>query len=248
MSNGYVNVKMETDRIYNVDVLQGLKSLPDNSIDLIVTSPPYNKGFYNKHKKRSKWDMHYTKSRVIDYGVYDDNMPPEEYEQWQRDVLAECCRVIKPTGSIFYNHKDTPYELNCIHPKWVYDYPLKEVIVWDRKGTLQVSNSYFFPITEYIFWLKKNREARPYFDRNKAVFKKNVWRFNLETNNSHPAPFPIELPENCILSCTKEGDVVLDPFMGSGTTALAAKKHGRHYIGFELNKDYIDMAESRLNA
>lgn len=76
---------------------------------------------------------------------------------------------------------------------------------------------------------------------------KNIWRFNAEKKNSHPAPFPIELPENCILACSKEGDVVLDPFMGSGTTAIAAKKHNRHYIGFELNQDYIDKANERIS-
>lgn len=235
------------DRIINTDILEGLKNLTDNSIDLIVTSPPYNKGFYNKHKKWSKWDLCYTKSRIIDYGNFDDNMQPEEYEQWQRDILTECCRVIKPTGSIFYNHKDIPFEQNCVHPRWVYDYPLKQVIVWDRNSTLSIGKEYFYPVTEYVFWIKKDRKARPYFDRGGAVMSKNVWRFGADrTGNKHPAPFPIELPENIILSCSKEGDLVLDPFMGSGTTALAAKKHNRHYLGFELNPDYIKQAEERL--
>ena len=78
--------------------------------------------------------------------------------------------------------------------------------------------------------------------------QKNVWRLGADrTGNSHPAPFPIELPENIILACSKEGDIVLDPFMGSGTTALAAKKNNRHYLGFELNPDYIEEAEKRLS-
>lgn len=234
---------MELDRIYCCDVLEGLRSLPDNSIDLIVTSPPYNKGFYNKHKKRSKWDFCKTKSRVIKYGDFDDTLQPDEYEKWQRDILTECCRVIKPTGSIFYNHKDILYEHNTIHPCFVYDYPLKQVIVWDRGCTLSIDKSYFYPTTEYVYWIKKNADARVYFDRSNAIFQKNVWRLNPEKNNNHPAPFPLELPENCILACTKEGDIVLDPFMGSGTTARAAKKHGRHYIGFELNPEYIQETD-----
>ena len=73
-----------------------------------------------------------------------------------------------------------------------------------------------------------------------------VWRFSPERNNNHPAPFPIELPENCILACSKEGDLVYDPFMGSGTTAVAAKKHNRHYIGSELSEEYVRKAEERL--
>ena len=238
---------IDVDKIYCIDVLEGLKKLPDNSIDLIVTSPPYNKGFYNKHKKWSKWDLCGTKTRTIDYGVFDDNMPPEGYEQWQRVVLGECCRVIKPTGSVFYNHKDVLYEHNCIHPKWVYDYPLKQVIVWDRNSTPQVSREYFFPVTEWVYWIKKSYDARPYFDRGLAAMSKNVWRLGADrTGNKHPAPFPIELPENIILACSKEGDIVLDPFMGSGTTALAAKKNNRHYLGFELNEEYIRQAEERL--
>lgn len=239
---------MESDRIINIDVLEGLRQLPDNSIDLIVTSPPYNKGFYNKHKKWSKWDLCHTKSRVIDYGVFDDCMLPEDYEQWQRDILTECCRVIKPEGNIFYNHKDIPFELNCVHPKWVYDYPLKQILIWDRNSTLQVCKEYFYPVTEWIFWIKKSKEARTYFNRKEASMQKNVWRLGADrTGNNHPAPFPIELPENCILACSKEGDIVLDPFMGSGTTALAAKKNNRHYLGFELNPDFIKEAEKRLS-
>ena len=238
---------MERNRIYNMDCVEGLRKLPDNSVDLIVTSPPYNKGFYNKHKW-SKWDFCGAKTRVIDYGVFDDNMPPEDYEKWQREVLDECVRVIKPAGSIFYNHKDILFELNCIHPKWVYDYPLKEVIVWNRRGVISISKEYFYPVTEYIFWIKKSREARTCFDRKAALFQKSVWDFSPDmTGNKHPAPFPIELPENCVLTCSKEGDLVLDPFMGSGTTALAAKRHGRDYIGFELNEDYIRQAEDRLS-
>lgn len=230
---------MEIDRIYNIDVLEGLKNLPDNSIDLIITSPPYNKGYYTKNRRVDVYTVE-KKVRRIDYGVFNDTMNPDEYENWQRKILDECIRVLKPTGSIFYNHKDIPYELNCIHPKWVYDYPLKQVIIWDRNSTLSIGKEYFYPVTEWIYWIKKSKDARPYFDRKNAIFQKNVWRFGADrTGNSHPAPFPLELPENCILACSKEGDIVLDPFMGSGTTARAAKKHGRHYIGFELNSEFI---------
>lgn len=237
---------METDRIYNIDILEGLRQLPDNSIDLIVTSPPYNKGFWAKNRRMENYGDFRTKSRRIEYGEFNDTMKPEEYEQWQRDILDECCRVLKPEGSIFYNHMDLLRDCNTIHPTYVYDYPVKQVIVWDRGCTPKLDKRYFFPINEWVFWIKKNRNARPYFDRKDAIFNKSIWRLNPDKKNSHPAPFPIELPENCILSCTKEGDVVLDPFMGSGTTALAAKKHNRRYIGFELNREYIDEAEKRL--
>ena len=238
---------MELDKIYVEDCLATLDRMEDNSIDLIITSPPYNRGFYNKHKKRSKWDLCPTKSRVITYGDFDDNMSPEDYENWQREVISKCLMKLKPTGSLFYNHKDILCEHLTIHPKWVYDFPLKQTIIWDRGNTLTVGKDYFYPITEWIFWLKKDPEARPFFNRKEADFQKCIWKFSAEHSNNHPAPFPIELPQNIIKSCSKEGDIVYDPFMGSGTTALAAKMLGRHYIGSELNPEYAQMSEERLN-
>lgn len=237
---------MIENQILNIDCIEGLKQLPDNSIDLIITSPPYNKGYWSKNRNTNSYGDFKTKSRRIDYGVFNDTMLPEDYEKWQRELLDECIRVIKPTGSIFYNHCDIQRDLLSIHPKYVWDYPVKQMIVWDRGNTPKLDKSYFFPITEWIFWIKKTRDARPYFDRHNAAFQKSVWRINPDINNNHPAPFPIEIPENCISACTKEGDIVLDPFMGSGTVALAAKKLNRRYLGFELNNEYIEEARRKL--
>lgn len=236
---------VEIDKIYCEDCLETLKRMDDNSIDLIITSPPYNKGWWsaNRNMKNNTFN---TKSRRIDYGVFDDCMEPEEYEKWQRSILDECVRVIKPTGSVFYNHIDILRDCRTIHPTYVYDYPLKQTIIWDRGNTPKIDRTYFFPINEWIFWIKKDNDARPYFDRKQGDMQKSVWRINPEKNNSHPAPFPIELPTNIIKCCSKEGDVVYDPFMGSGTVAKAARDLGRHYIGSELNPDYIIMANERL--
>ena len=230
------------DTILNIDVLEGLRSLPDDSVDLIITSPPFNKGEWSLNRRQPS----FTKRRRIDYGVYDDKLPPDEYERWQRAVLDECCRVIKPTGSIFYNHTDIHRDCLTVHPRFVWDYPVKQLIIWDKGSTPRLDKSYFLPCTDWIFWIKKTPDARPYFNRRDGVFVRNVWRFNPDRHSEHPAPFPLELPENCILTCSKEGDLVLDPFMGSGTTALAAKKHNRHYLGFELNEEYIKQANERL--
>ena len=236
---------MELDKIYCEDCLETLSKMEDNSVDLIITSPPYNKGYWATNRNMKNNTFH-TKSRRIDYGVFDDCMEPEDYERWQRSILDECIRVIKPTGSVFYNHIDILRDCRTIHPTYVYDYPLKQTIVWDRGNTPKIDKTYFYPINEWIFWIKKDYDARPYFDRHNAEMQKSVWRINPEKNNSHPAPFPIELPTNIIKCCSKEGDVVYDPFMGSGTVAKAARDLGRHYIGSELNPDYIIMAEERL--
>ena len=95
---------MEIDKIYKEDCLETLAKMEDNSIDLIVTSPPYNKGLYWKDKKivrTMSWNV-----TGIDYDSYQDSMSHDDYVDWQRNIISECIRVLKPSGSLFYNHKD----------------------------------------------------------------------------------------------------------------------------------------------
>lgn len=195
------------------DCLERLKEIPDESIDLIVTSPPYNKGFWSSNRNMNNYSFFKTKSRRIDYENYNDRLEPEEYENFQKNVLKECIRSLKPSGSIFYNHIDILHKHQTIHPKWVYDFPLKQIIVWNRKSTPKLDKSYFLPVNEYIFWIQKEKTSRVKFNRQKAIYSKNVWDISPDKENKFPAPFPIELPLNCILTTTDEGDKVLDPFM-----------------------------------
>ena len=96
---------MELNKIYCEDCLETLARLEDNSIDLVVTSPPYNKNAYATDKGGDKsWSA--LRGRQIPYDKYNDAMPPQEYEAWQKKVISECLRVLKPHGSLFYNHKD----------------------------------------------------------------------------------------------------------------------------------------------
>lgn len=96
---------MEIDKIYNEDCLETLSRMEENSIDLIVTSPPYNKNSYAPSSGADKsWSA--LRGRQIPYDVYNDSMPPQDYENWQRNIISECIRVLKPSGSLFYNHKD----------------------------------------------------------------------------------------------------------------------------------------------
>ncbi|MBP5424034.1 MAG: site-specific DNA-methyltransferase [Paludibacteraceae bacterium] len=232
-----------------IDIRQGncldlIKDIEDNSIDLIVTSPPYNKGYYVGNHSVGANTISIKTSNIV-YGDFKDNLEPEEYERQQRELLTECLRVIKPTGSIFYNHCDVLYKKRTVHPKWVYDYPLHQIIVWDRNGTMKLETSYFLPITEYVFWIQKGDGSPVKFNRQNAMFNSCIWKMQPDKANKFPAPFPIDLPLNCILTCTDEGDLVLDPYSGSGTTALACNQTGRNFIGFELNPDYVKMAEER---
>lgn len=231
---------MSTINLINGDSLTELKKIESNSIDLVVTSPPYNKNYWTRNKEQGSW------KRVIHYDVFNDSLDPQEYIQQQKKVLNELVRIIKPSGSIFYNHMDILHKNNTIHPSYVYDYNVKQIIVWDRGNTPKLSNRYFLPTTEWIFWIKKNWDPNPYFDKSKCEHKKNIWRINKEKNQSHPAPFPEELVENIIKSCCPENGIVLDCYNGSGTTGVVALRNNMSYIGIDISEQYIQMTKDRL--
>ena len=229
---------METNIIYNEDCLETLAKMEDNSIDLIVTSPPYNKGFYTKLTENENWHS------AIDYDNYNDALEPKEYENWQKKIISECLRVLKPSGSLFYNHKDNLVGGGIVSPSYVYEFNVHQQIIWDRGGSPQQNNRYFTPITEYIYWIVKDKK-KFFFDKSKSIFNSTIWRMNVD-KNPHPAPFPYVMAANIISCCSKEGDIVYDPFMGSGTTALACVRLGRHYIGSEISEKYVSMANEKI--
>ena len=233
-------MNVELNHIYNEDCLKTLQRMEDNSIDLICTSPPYNKGAHAKASDGKLWNA------IIDYDSYDDSMPQDDYEEWQKTIIKECLRVLRPSGSLFYNHKDLIEDGHIIHPKWMYDFNVHQLIIWNRLATPNVGNRYFLPTTEYVYLVIKDAKKFK-FNRNNACFNSCVWNLTAELNTKHPAPFPLKLVDNMICACTDEGDVVYDPFMGSGTTALACVKYKRNYIGSEISSTYVKMAQDRIN-
>jgi modification methylase len=222
------------------DCLTELRKIESNSVDLVVTSPPYNKNYWTRNRSQGTW------KRTINYDEFSDMLEPEEYVKQQKEVIEELIRIIKPTGSIFYNHTDIFHKNNTIHPSYVYDYNVKQIIVWDRGNTPYLTKEYFFKTTEWVFWIKKNWDASPYFDKSKSIHKKNIWRISKEINQEHPAPFPEELVENIINSCCPENGVVLDCYNGSGTTGIVALKNNKNYIGIDISERYIQMTKERI--
>lgn len=241
---------LELNKIYEMDCLEGLKMIEDNSIDLIITSPPYNKGINGKNNKGVKWN------KTIDYNddINNDSLPEEEYQKWQIDILNECYRVLKKDGSMFYNHKNRIYSGHgeIISPyQWLFktNFKIRQEIIWDRGSTQNVNRRRYLPTTELIFWLTKSKN--PKFDRKQDTkYKNEIWRIDFEKNTEHPAPYPFDLPDN-IIHCIKENEndklIVLDPFMGSGTTAIAAIKNDCNYIGFEKFQKYIELTNKRIS-
>ena len=227
------------------DCIEGMKELEDNSVDCIVTSPPYNKkGLLGKITKGNQiWGKF-----SIDYNTYGDDMPESDYQAWMVAVLNECYRIIKPDGSIFFNHKPRRYKNRCYLPTDFIqhsDAELYQLIIWDRRNSPNIRNDILVPCTEHIYWLCKDK---PKVFRNTIPdYKSEVWVIAPETQGKHPAPFPPQLVRNCINLTTQEGDLVLDPFMGSGTTALVATELNRKWIGFDIDEKYATITNERIN-
>lgn len=180
-------------------------------------------------------------SLINGYSHYDDNMPHEKYAKWQRDCLTEMLRLIKEDGAIFYNHK-WRVQANLLQDRQdiVQGLPIRQIIIWRRKGGINFNKGYFLPTYEVIYLI-----AKPKFKlAPKANAYGDVWEFTQEMKNGHPAPFPVQLIDRIITSTNAQ--IILDPFMGSGTTAITAMGNQRDYIGIDISPDYCKMAEDRI--
>ena len=241
-----------------------MTELPDKSVDLMVTSPPYNINI----SYGNKWvngKLLSTKGKK-----YKDNLDEDEYKLMLHKVIEETKRVLKDDGQIWFNIKNKYDKGNMIPPFWIMDYfqdmYLKNVVIWnfDWGGS---TGKRFCSRYEYVFFFTKHKENytfnlddvkipalnyRP--DRYKSQLKNpsDVWKISLVSGNSqertdHPAQYPEELIERIIKTGTKPGDLVLDPFMGSGTTAVCAQNLDRSFVGYETEKDFIKIAKQRLD-
>jgi modification methylase len=168
-------------------------------------------------------------------------MPHEKYVKWQRECLTEMFRLIKNEGAIFYNHKWRVQDgLLQDRQDIVVGFPVRQIIIWRRKGGINFNPGYFLPTYEVIYLI-----AKPDFKLSpKANAVGDVWEFTQEMKNGHPAPFPVALIDRIIDSTNAQ--IVLDPFMGSGTTAIVAMGLKRDYVGIELSPDYCQMTEKRI--
>lgn len=224
------------------DCVEAMSKIPNGSVDLVVTSPPYNlknsTGNGMKDGRGGKW----SKAALLNgYSHHGDNMPHSEYVAWQRKCLTGAMRLLKEDGAIFYNHKwRVQAGLLQDRSDIVAGFPVRQIIIWQRAGGINFNAGYFLPTYEVIYLI-----AKPGFKlASKANAHGDVWRFGQDLNNPHPAPFPLDLILQ-IISSTK-ANIVLDPFMGSGTTGLAAKMLGRNYIGIEISPEYCKLAEDRI--
>jgi DNA modification methylase len=250
------------NRIFNDKWENILPQIPDNSVDMIITSPPYCVSLgHNKFRDKSKG-----------YDVFEDNMPYEEYLDWMEKLFKECFRIFKSGGRLCVNIGDRKQSKDVTHVDFIVrmrkiGFLMLVPIVWHKRqigdrfawGSYKSPAEPCFPTPfEYIIVMCKD-SLRHEGDPNKITvtakeFQTNanaLWEFLPETNMikkwGHPAVFPEELPHRLMQQLTYEDDIVLDPFSGVGTTCAVAKKLRRRYIGIEMSKKYYDVSIRRLN-
>jgi len=232
---------MEWNKIICGDALQEMKKLPDEAFDTIITSPPYNirnsTGGFWRHPQ-GIWKA---KKLSSGYDAFDDCMPEREYIAWQRECLKEMMRLIPDHGAIFYVHKWRVQNGQIQDRREIISgFPLRQIIIWKRDGGVNFNLGYFLPTYEVIYMITK-----PKFKlTKKGVVMGDVWHVRQDQSNSHPAPFPIGIPMRILIATNAES--VLDPFVGSGTTCVAAKMLNRKFLGIEQSERYYMMATKRL--
>lgn len=226
-----------------------MDNIPDSSIHLVVTSPPYNVG-----------------------KEYDEDLDLNAYLNLLKDVFAETYRVLITGGRVCINIANIGRKPYVPYHKFIIDimlelgFLMRGEVIWHKGAGAGVSTAWGSwcspsnPILrdthEYILIFSKGKLSRNSRGKKSTItrdefleFTKSVWIFSPESavQVGHPAPFPIELPYRCIQLYTFYNDVVLDPFCGVGTTCLAAIKTGRHFVGFDINPEYVEKARRRIN-
>lgn len=227
-----------------------MEELPDSSIHLMVTSPPYNVG-----------------------KAYDEDLTLTEYRAFIKRVMSEVYRVLVPGGRVCFNIANLgrkpylPLDAYITEDLVSLGFLMRGQIIWDKASSSSGSTAWgswrspanptLRDIHEYILVFSKGMFSRPKLpDRAPTItdtdfleLTKSIWRFPAESAKKvgHPAPFPVELPRRCIELYTYSGEVVLDPFMGAGATALAAMNCNRRYVGYEIDPDYAHLSERRVN-
>ncbi len=225
-----------------------MDELPDCSVHLMVTSPPYNVG-----------------------KEYDEDLSLEEYLGFLKRVWKETHRVLVPGGRACVNVANLgrkpyiPLHAYIIHDMLELGFLMRGEIIWNKAESASPSTAWgswcsaanptLRDVHEYILVFSKDSFGRPSRGKTNTISReeflqltRSVWGFPAVSARQvgHPAPFPVELPRRLILLYTFEGEVILDPFMGSGQTAIAALATGRHYVGYETEREYLSLAEKRI--
>ena len=224
------------NKIYNEDCLIGIKKIPDNFIDLVIIDPPY---LINNHNV--KYDSDLARS-IINYNneLYDTKLT----NGYDYKILDELIRVLKKINIyIFCNGEQIPFYIKY----FVIDRKCKmDIIIWNKTNALPLFNNKYLSDKEYCLYFRKGGYCSPKnYEDAKTVF---YYPINIKDKKKwkHPTIKPEELIRKLIRNSSKEGDIVLDTFMGSGTTAISCIKENRNFIGYEINKEFYKICLKRI--
>lgn len=237
----------EVDIIYNENCLETLKRLPNNCIDLVITSPPYNMNLRIRNGQYCSRQI--VKEFSTKYDGFADNIPIDKFYQFHSSVIRELLRVSK---IIFYNIQVVTGSKRAFF-KIIGDYAdmLKDIIVWD-KGSAQpaMASNVLNRQSEFIIVFDREHAISRQFEKcNFARGTLNdIWliKRGKKIKVNHGATFPEALVEKILVNFSNVGDIVYDPFMGTGTTAAVCKKMNRHWIGSEICAEYVKLSNERL--
>ena len=213
---------IELNKIYNEDCLEGMKRIPDKSVDMIITDPPYGMAFRSNYRKER-------------YGAIENDTNLD----WLDAFAKDCYRVSKEnTGHYVFCSFHNIDKFKQAFEKY---FKIKNILTWVKNNTSMGDlKGDFAPKTEFVLFMHKGRSLI----RGKR--DSNVLEYKRTGNKLHPTQKPVDLTEFLITKFSDDGQLVLDPFIGSGTTAIAAINTGRNFIGFELDEIYYNLANNRV--
>jgi DNA modification methylase len=248
---------MKLNTVIQGDCIEELKKIYDNSIDLIFADPPYNMQLENVLYRPNNTKVDGVDDDWDKFGSFN------EYDDFCSAWLKECRRILKDTGTIWViGSYHNIFRVGTIMLN--LGYWILNDVTWHKTNPMpNFLGKRFTNATETLLWCSKSKETRKYTFNHKLMKKYNggkqmtsVWRIGLcigeerlkgeDGKKAHSTQKPEELLKRVILSTTRQGDVVLDPFFGTGTTGAAAKKLKRNYIGIEKEPEYIELAENRI--
>jgi len=218
------------------DCLEKLKGIGDNEIDLVITSPPYDNIEGSGYSKGNK-DVLFLKL----------------YSDFFDKVLSQVYRVLKPSGQFYLNLKSGTINKTLVTPHWIEflvsfkKFKLKSYIIWKYAGSFDSTKIRFHLDYEIIYHLSKTDDITINYDKDEKDPLTSVWYIpHFIKDRLHPVQMPEAVAEKIIMRGSREGDIVLDPFAGSGTTLVVADKLKRGFIGIEINPSYVKIIKERL--
>jgi site-specific DNA-methyltransferase (adenine-specific) len=238
---------MELNKVYNENCLQTLKRFDDNSIDIVITSPPYNMNL--RIRNGDYCSRQIVKEFSTKYEGFDDNLPIDEFYELHSNIIRELLRV---SNIIFYNIQIVTGSKRAFF-KIIGEFSeqLKDIVIWDKGvGQPAMSPGVLNRQSELILIFEKENPISRKF--SKYNFERgtlgDIWNISRgkKIDKSHGAVFPEKLVSTILVNFSKEGDIVYDPFMGSGTTAVVSQKLNRKWLGSELSSNYCELIQKRI--